>query len=238
MGHDHHEVHHAVHDQASHSHGEDPHGFFYTDEEWEKLQAAKHEEHHHALGPDHTPHEVSWLMWAPLAVLAVFSLGWIGGGWLDHNETFLKWLYPNAEGGGHEGPVSHIVLIIASTVTSLGGIAIGWWIWAKKLPVWEGFDLAKWNPVQRWAGRQWGIDEVLTDGTVRVSGRLGTVFNWIDKWVVDGLVNLVGIIAKLFGGGIRKSQTGYVRGYALLMQIGAVAFIGYLLYAMVTGASK
>ena len=176
-------------------------------------------------------------MWVPLVVLAVFSFGWVGGGWLDHNETFLKWLYPASEPAGQEGAVSHLALIALSTVTSLGGIAVGLWIWGKKLPVWEGFDLSKWNKVQLWAGRQWGIDEVLTDGTIRLSGWIGSVMNWLDKWV-DGLVNLVGIVAKLFGGGVRKSQTGFVRGYALLMQIGAVALVGYLLYAMTVGVTK
>jgi NAD(P)H-quinone oxidoreductase subunit 5 len=175
-------------------------------------------------------------MWAPLVVLALFSFGWVGGAWL--NPVLHTWLFPGAHETEHEGAVSHVMLIVLSSVTSLGGIAVGWWIWAKKLPAWEGFDLSKWNPVQKMAGRQWGIDEVLTDGTVRFSGRLGALTNWVDKWVVDGIVNLVGIVARMVGGGFGKSQTGFVRGYALLMQIGALVFVGYLIYAITVVTGK
>lgn len=239
--HDHHADHadhHAHEEHGAHDHGDDPHGFFYTDAEWAKLHSDVHEEHHHELDAHHKPHEVSPLMWIPLAILAVFSFGWIGGAWLDKEETFLRWLYPATAHEAHHGPVSHEMLIAISTFTCLAGIGVGFWLWAKKMPAWEGFDLSKWNPVQKMAGRQWGIDKVLTDDTIKLSGVIGNVSAWTDKYIVDGIVNGVGSLVKLFGGGIRQTQTGYVRGYALIMQIGVVAFVGYLLYAMATGVVK
>ena len=238
--HDHHpaDTHHARDDHSSHAHhGDDPHGFFFTDEEM-ALREVPHEEHHHSLDAGHRPHEVSPLMWIPLVVLAVFSFGWIGGGWLDKNETFLRWLYPHAEHGGHHGAVSHQALIAISTVTCLAGILTGFWLWGKKLPTWEGFDLTKWNPVQKMAGNQWGIDKVLSDDTVKLGGVLGGLSMAFDKYVIDGIVNGLGSLTKLIGGGVRQFQTGNVRAYALIMQIGVVAFIGYLLYAMTLGAPK
>ena len=123
-------------------------------------------------------------------------------------------------------------------VTCFLGIGIGVWLWAKKLPVWEGFDLSKWNPIQKMAGKQWGIDKVLTDDTIKMSGLLGNIAAGFDKYIIDGIVNATGSIVKLLGGGIRQTQTGYVRSYALLMQIGVVALIGYLLYAVAQGVAK
>ena len=47
---------------------------------------------------------------------------------------------------------------------------------------------------------------------------------------------MVGGLAKLLGGLVRQTQTGNVRSYALFMQIGIVAFIGYLIYVLTVGA--
>ncbi|MBL8064891.1 MAG: NADH-quinone oxidoreductase subunit L [Chthonomonadaceae bacterium] len=223
--------HHAVH--AHDDHGPDEHGFFYTDKEM--IDQAQEHEHHHELDSHHKPHEVPALMWVPLAVLAVFSLFWVGA-WLENGHVLKTWLTGHHAAESHDGPLSKSVLIVLSFVVSLGGIAVGWWLWAKKLPTWEGFDLSKWNPIQRWAGRQWGIDNVLSDGSVRAGGGIGTVSAWIDKNIIDGAVNMVGGLAKLLGGLVRQTQTGNVRSYALFMQIGIVAFIGYLIYVLTVGA--
>lgn len=230
-GHHAHEHHHG---HGHHDHGPDPYGFFMTDAEANSVEGSEHDDHHHSLDSSHKPHEVSPLMWAPLAILAIFSLGWLGA-WLGSNEVLLHWLYPGAE-EAHGEAVPHMALIAISTVTSLGGIAVGWWLWAKKLPDWEGWDLSKWNPIQRRATGQFGIDRRLADDTVKIGGGIGNASAWFDRTIVDGLVNFVGRLAALLGGGVRSSQTGYVRSYALLMQIGAVAFIGYLLMTFLGGA--
>ncbi|MBS1724471.1 MAG: NADH-quinone oxidoreductase subunit L [Armatimonadetes bacterium] len=227
---------HAAHGHEHHHHGEDKHGFFMTDAEAAAVEV--HEEHHHELDESHKPHEVSPLMWLPLVILAVFSFGWIGGAWLDKNEAFFKWLYPGAEMAAHGEAVSHMTLLILSTATSVGGVLLGLWLWGRKMPTWEGFDLAKWNPVQKAAGKQWGIDWFLTDGSIKTGGVLGSFLWAIDRWVIDGFVNIVGYLARWTGGLVRKSQTGYVRGYALMMQLGAALFVGYLIYTIVIGVGR
>ena len=237
-GHGHHDEHAHSHAHA-HDHGKDPFDFYMDQAELARFEEANKEPEHHALDAHHKPHEVSWLMWVPLVILAVFSIGWVGKLLADSpNYSLEKWLYPAHEVGEHAGSVPHMVLIALSLVTSLGGIALGWWIYSKKLPDWEGFDLSKWNPVQKLAGNQWRIDTVLTDGSIKAGGALGNLMSAIDKYVVDGIVNLVGLTAKLVGGGVRKSQTGLVRTYALWMQIGAIAIIGYLFIVLAAGGAK
>jgi NADH:ubiquinone oxidoreductase subunit 5 (subunit L)/multisubunit Na+/H+ antiporter MnhA subunit len=56
------------------------------------------------------------------------------------------------------------------------------------------------------------------------------VASWFDKWVVDGLVNLTGYVTRGFAGTGKWVQTGYVRSYALLMEIGVAGVLIYAVY--------
>ena len=57
--------------------------------------------------------------------------------------------------------------------------------------------------------------------------RLG--FREFDRRVIDGLVNLSGILVELTGQVIKLFQTGYVRNYALTFLLGVVAILFYLI---------
>ena len=54
------------------------------------------------------------------------------------------------------------------------------------------------------------------------------LFRVIDVWVIDGLVNAVGVTARLFGSAVRLFQTGIVRTYLLIFLLG-VLFLFYKL---------
>ncbi|MFM9122282.1 MAG: NADH-quinone oxidoreductase subunit L, partial [Actinomycetota bacterium] len=65
-----------------------------------------------------------------------------------------------------------------------------------------------------------------------VAGPGAASFNliaWIDTNIVDGIVNGVGQVVRGVAGSLRKTQSGFVRVYALLISIGAVAILGWLL---------
>jgi NADH-quinone oxidoreductase subunit L len=53
---------------------------------------------------------------------------------------------------------------------------------------------------------------------------------WFDKNVIDGAVNGVGSLVRSSGREIRTAQTGFVRGYALVMLGGTLALVAYLLW--------
>jgi NADH-quinone oxidoreductase subunit L len=75
------------------------------------------------------------------------------------------------------------------------------------------------------------INGVGVDGTgwlTRVTSRISA---WWDSWVVDGLVNLVARIVWAFSIPVRMLQGGRVAGYALLMVLGVLLFLGYYLAA-------
>jgi NADH:ubiquinone oxidoreductase subunit 5 (subunit L)/multisubunit Na+/H+ antiporter MnhA subunit len=53
---------------------------------------------------------------------------------------------------------------------------------------------------------------------LRISGVLG----WIDRYVVDGLMNGVGWTTLESGSAVRPLQTGLVRDYALAVVVGVI----------------
>jgi NAD(P)H-quinone oxidoreductase subunit 5 len=63
-------------------------------------------------------------------------------------------------------------------------------------------------------------------GAYRI-GLLGvaSVLGWIDRYVIDGLINLSGYATIAAGAAVRKLQTGRVRDYALAVAAGAAAAV-------------
>lgn len=57
----------------------------------------------------------------------------------------------------------------------------------------------------------------------------------LDKQGVDGLVNGAGHAARWLAGGLRQSQSGYARTYALSIFLGTVALLAYFLWPFIFG---
>jgi len=78
------------------------------------------------------------------------------------------------------------------------------------------------------------FDRRVVDGAVNGSGWMTIFSSWfsgiMDKYVVDGLVNLVGSVLQESSFVFRRLQTGLIQNYALLMLFGVFAFVSiYLL---------
>jgi NADH-quinone oxidoreductase subunit L len=80
----------------------------------------------------------------------------------------------------------------------------------------------------------WTFDAKVVDGAVNgVAGstiKSSVMSIWWDTWVVDGLVRFVGGFVKTFSWPVRLIETGNVQNYALMMMLGALVFIGYVLW--------
>jgi NADH-quinone oxidoreductase subunit L len=80
----------------------------------------------------------------------------------------------------------------------------------------------------------WVFDKSVVDGAVNGSGWLTVVSAWIshlvDKYLVDGIVNLVGAVLERSSFVFRRIQTGLVQNYALLMLFGIFAFVSVYLF--------
>jgi NADH-quinone oxidoreductase subunit L len=74
------------------------------------------------------------------------------------------------------------------------------------------------------------VDEIYQNGIVEPLRSLGQLFFAIDRWIVDGIVNTIGLIPQV-GGFIVKllTQRGYLQGYAAAMVLGIVVILLFVL---------
>jgi NADH-quinone oxidoreductase subunit L len=71
------------------------------------------------------------------------------------------------------------------------------------------------------------IDGAGVDGTAAAARFSSRVSMWWDKWIVDGLVNLVAKISNGFSVPVRMLQTGMFSTYAALILLGLVILLAY-----------
>ena len=182
----------------------------------------------HGAHGDFKPHESPRVMLVPLVVLSVLSV--VGGGMqlpFSKDLHFLEhWLEPVIEESerkisGTWAYENKYVLLGVAIVVALVGIALSLAVYAKRrLPAVEPKVLEN----------AWYYDAAVA----RVVGGPGkAAFNGITRFdarVVDGAVNGAGTVARGLGGFVRRSQTGFVRAYAALIAVGAVALLAWFVW--------
>ena len=169
---------------------------------------------------DAHPHESPFLMWAPMAVLAVGSVA--SGYLLYSGKAIVNWLAPVVDPHHHE----HTELLPPIVVSALavGAVLIGVGIALAKyrgeLAASAPQDVSVFTRVARRDLLQDDANEFLF---MRPGQKLTEVLVKTDDKVIDGVVR--GVAASTIGSarGMRKLQTGYVRNYALLILLGALA---------------
>jgi len=182
----------------------------------------------HGAHGDFHPHESPKVMLVPLVVLAILSV--IGGALqlpFSKNLHFLEhWLEPVIEGAerdikGTWAYDNKYFLLGAAVVVALVGILTSVLVYAKRrLPALEPAVLE----------RAWFYDAAVAR---IVSGPGATLFRGITRFdarVVDGAVNGAGALARGLGGVVRRSQTGFVRAYAAMIALGAVALLAWFVW--------
>ena len=83
------------------------------------------------------------------------------------------------------------------------------------------------RPIYTLLLNKWYVDELYEALIAHPGARLASFFSAFDLGVVDGLVNGVARLARNTGGLFRNLQSGYVRGYAVTMLIGAFCVLAY-----------
>ena len=171
---------------------------------------------------DAHPHESPVLMWLPMVIL---SIGSVTSGLLLYRGDALKnWLYPLFEQHkGHEELLPHSVVTILAITMVVIGVTVA-------LLKYQFREVAAVAPTDvtwatRFARNDLGQDafneavfmrpgQVITRGLVAV-----------DQVVIDGAVRGVGAMAVESGSTLRRTQSGYVRSYAALILVGALALL-------------
>jgi NADH-quinone oxidoreductase subunit L len=169
--------------------------------------------------PGAHPHEPPALMEGPLWVLAALTVVAGGGLWTAGPEAVLRWgvTEPAHHGPGWLAPVS-IALAAA-------GIGLAWLGYGSRVvdPANLAAALA---PIDFMARRRYGLDALyagLYRGLLLGFSRL---VGWIDRYLVDGVLNVVSAWSLRAGDRLRGIQTGqpqdYVYGVALGVLVLAV----------------
>ncbi len=176
---------------------------------------------------DAHPHESPKVMTVPMVLLSVGSVA--AGGLLVFGGALQNWLEPSVGHSAEHGvqSISPLVISALTLLVVLGGAAGAWYAFGTKaVPATAPTVVAPTTTAARNNLYADAFNEVVL---MRPGQWLTRLSVWFDNRGIDGAVNG---LAALVGGGsgrLRKTQTGFVRTYALTMLGGSVAVVAALL---------
>jgi NADH-quinone oxidoreductase subunit L len=194
-----------------------------------KARWEDHSAEHGAHG-DFKPHESPSIMLMPLVVLAALSV--VGGiiqlpsvSWLPSSITdeLEHWLEPVVEYGerniaGTWVDTNTTFLMVIATSGAAIGIIVAWLVYQRgRIKAVEPTILAN----------AWYYDKTVTDFMGGPGREAFEGAAWFDQQIIDGAVNGAAKVVRTSGGELRKGQTGYVRGYAAIIGLGAVLLLAW-----------
>ena len=168
------------------------------------------------------PHESPILMWLPMAILAIGSVS--SGFLLSRGNALKNWLEPLFEIHGEHNELLPPIVVSGLALTM---VVIGVAIAVMKYQLSEVDAVAPENVTEftHFARRDLLQDEINEALFMRPGQAITSALVKFDQSVVDGAVRGIGQMALGSGSTLRKTQTGFVRSYAMLILIGAVALI-------------
>ena len=156
--------------------------------------------------------EVLWPMVVPLTLMVGFNF---------HTPILLyQWQLIPAELS--LGATSTLVLVLSTGLGLVAGAGVYAWSGIPKpvrLPV---------PQVQEFFAKDFYAADLYRYTIVAIVGLSSKAISLIDRYVVDGLVNLVGLTTMLLGQGLKYNISGQVQSYALTIAV-ALVTIGFLI---------
>jgi NADH-quinone oxidoreductase subunit L len=240
-----HDDHHHDKGHAKDAHAKAAHGSNHDIAHGAHESDAHHEEEdddhgHHGLAPGEKPHESPFVVWFPLAALAIPSviIGFLAIGPMLHGSFFDGVIFVDAakHPAMHElreefhGAVAMAIhgLSTAPFWLALAGVVSAYYCYMVNPRVPAAFYRAL-KPLHTLLDNKYYMDkfnEIVFAGGARAVG--GGLWRFGDRGLIDGLV--VNGSAKLvgwFSGIVRQGQTGYIYHYAFVMIIGVLATLMY-----------
>ena len=168
------------------------------------------------------PHESPWLMWLPMAILAIGSVS--SGFLLSRGDALENWLHPLFDHHEEHGHLLEPIVVSGLALTMVAiGVAIAFYKYSRG-------EVAKTAPENvsvftRVARQDLMQDRFNEAAFMRPGQALTATLVATDELVVDGTVRGVGSIAMGSGSALRGLQNGFVRSYAALILVGAVALV-------------
>jgi NADH-quinone oxidoreductase subunit L len=186
-------------------------------------------------------HESPWNMLGPLVVLAVLSLigGWVAlptiWGGPDYFANFLGPVLGARESTEAVGEAAahnlEWILSGVAVATALIGLAIAYWMYLRQPK--KADDLANsMKPIYATLLNKYYVDELYAAVVVRPLVWLSTNVLWkaADVATIDGAVNGIAGGATAIGDGVRHTQSGNVRSYAVWVVVGAIVIVAVIFF--------
>ena len=179
-----------------------------------------HQEGHGSL------HESPWSMTFPLVFLSVPSIiiGFMGLPWDSKIATLLD--PEEAEIAAKAFEIKEFLpLAIASVVIASAGITIAYQAYfAKKINLSTLFA-DRFPNVNQFLSNKWYLDDINEKLFVKGSRKLAKEVLEVDSKVVDGVVNLTGLVTLGSGEGLKYLETGKAQFYALIVFGGVILLV-------------
>ena len=186
-----------------------------------QVEDEEHEVDHHG-----ELHESPWSMTFPLVFLAVPSIliGFLGVPW---DSKFAYLLDPEeAFNVAKNFQISEFLpLAIASVVVSSIGIFIAYSAYFSKKIDLSILFASKFPTLNKFLINKWYLDKINEKIFVKGSRRLAKEVLEVDSKVVDGVVNLTGLVTLGSGEGLKYFETGRAQFYALIVFGGVLLLV-------------
>lgn len=173
------------------------------------------------------PHENGPVMTIPLVLLAIMALmiGFVNAPFFGN--AFGHFLQGQQEFGPHHPfsfPVAGLSVLVGGA-----GILLAYLMYGKRSVNPENVARAS-GPLYTLSYNKFFIDEIYRLIIVGPVVWIGKTLNFIDRWIVDGLVALVGQTTFAASLGLKYGQNGQIQTYGLLASLGVLVLVAASLY--------
>jgi len=190
-------------------------------------------------------HESPNNMLAPLMILALLSTvgGWLAApaflpGGTDYFTRFLQPVFGRLEGGGTETEAHSLELWLAGVAVAIAltGALFAYWLYLKRPGKADGLAHSL-KPAYTALLHKYYVDELYAAVVVRPLLWISTNVLWkaTDVAGIDGAVNGIAAGATSIGDGLRHTQSGNTRSYAVWVVVGALVIIAVIFFWPASG---
>ena len=194
----------------------------------------RYDEHHVHV------HESPGNMVVPLMILALLSIvgGWLAApaflpGGTDYFAKFLQPVFGGVEVAGAEAGARSLELWLAgvAVVTAFAGAMVAYRLYLKRPEEADGL-VKSLNPAYTTLLNKYYVDELYAAVVVKPLLWISTKVLWkaADVAGIDATVNGIAEGATAIGDGVRHTQSGNTRSYAVWVVVGAIAIIAVIFF--------
>lgn len=171
--------------------------------------------------------EVPWPMAVPMVAMIIVTL--LVPLMLQQWQLLLTWNSPLiAISGSGFAAIVHQLTVPLLILSGLMGIAIGGAIYLYGMGS-KPFQFP-WKGLQDLLAYDFYIDRIYNYTVVLLVNRISAVSAWIDRYIIDGVVNAFGLATLFSGEGLKYSISGQSQFYLLTITLGVGVLVALMLW--------